>query len=215
MPFLDRHLARLAEACEALGRPQPEPGLSQRLHDAARASEMVVRLTLEAEERIESRPLPPAQPMRTVFSGTVHTRYQWKTTSRETFERARERVVPYRADEVILLSDGLIAEGCISSVFFWLGSTLCTPSLDLGILPGIGRARVLELAAARGVAVQEGHFTRAEIEGLPLFLVNSVRGIIETTRHGDWRTPKGDDRNRWLSESFWNAATVEAGRPRV
>ena len=203
-PFLPQHLARLTASAQALGRPGPEPGFADRILARGGDGDMVVRATLsERGERIEPRAVPPDAPMRIVFSGTRHEPYPHKTTDRETFDRARSRVVPYRADEVILLTgEGVLAEGCVTNLFFWLGSELCTPSLDLGILPGIGRARVLEIAAARGIAVKEGHVRRAEVEGLPLFLVNAVRGIVETTQHG--RSGEvGDDRTRPLAQAFW------------
>jgi len=211
--FLEHHLSRLGNTCRALGLEPPREGLAERLLRQVRAGDMVLRVTLEdGGERIEARPAPATGPMRIVFSGTKHRPYPHKTTDRKVFDEARGRVVPYRADEAILFTeDGLLAEGCITSVFFWLGSTLCTPSLDLGILPGVGRARVLELAQARGVPVQEGRYSRAEMQGLPLFLVNSVRGIMETTLHGDWRSPKGDDRTRLLGEEFW-PVEARAGR---
>jgi 4-amino-4-deoxychorismate lyase len=217
IPFLERHLARLREGCDALDAGRADDGLAARIHGAIKAPEMVIRVTIEdGEERIETRAAPPAQPMRIVFSGTQHEAYPYKSTDRAVFDRARARVVPYRADEAILLGqDGVLAEGCITSVFFWLGATLCTPSLDLGILPGVGRARLIELARSLKISVQEGRFTMAETQGLPLFLVNSVRGIIETTRHGDRHSPVGDDRTRKLADRFWAEAPVETGPSRV
>jgi len=217
MPFLERHLARLREACAALDAGAVDEALGARIQESVKAPDMVIRVTIEeGQERVETRAAPPAEPMRVVFSGTAHQPYPWKSTDRAVFDRARGRVVPYRADEVILLAEGgVIAEGCISSVFFWLGTTLCTPSLDLGILPGIGRARLIELARSLGIPVQQGLFTKAEAQGLPLFLVNSVRGIMETTRHGDRRSPVGDDRTSKLADRFWTEAPVETGPSRV
>ena len=203
VPFLGQHIARLTASCQALGRTPPAPGLDDRVRAHANG-DLIVRVTLdERGERVETRPLPPPAAMRIVFSGTRHEPYPHKTTSRDVFDRARSRVVPFRADEALLLTgDGVLAEGCVTSVFFWLGDALCTPSLDLGILPGIGRARVLELGRERGLPVREGRFQRSEVEGLPMFLVNSVRGVLETAVHGDWRRPQ-DDRTRVLAAHFW------------
>ena len=202
-PFIREHVARLTASCQALGRPAPAPGLDERVQAHA-TGDIIVRVTLdERGERIETRPVPPPAPMRIVFSGTRHEPYPHKSTNRELFDRARSRVVPFRADEAILFNgDGILAEGCVTSVFFWLGETLCTPSLDIGILPGVGRARVLALGRERGLTLREGKFVRSEMEGLPLFLVNAVRGILETAVHGDWRRPQ-DDRTRALAARFW------------
>ena len=204
VPFLERHLARLAASCTALGRSQPEPGLAGRIEAHASAGESIVRVTLdERGERIEPRPVPPAGPMRIVFSGTRHEPYPHKLTVRKLFDRARSLVVPYRADEAVLLTeDGILAEGCVTSVFFWIGDVLCTPSLDIGILPGVGRARVLEVAREKGLEVKEGRFGRPDFQGLPMFLANSVRGVLETATHGDWRR-QGDDRTSLLARHFW------------
>lgn len=204
IPFLDRHLARLGASCAALGVSPPAPGVEERIRACAAAGDIVVRLTCdERGERIETRPVPGSGPMRIVFSGTRHEPYPHKTTERDVFDRARHRVVPYRADEAILMmSDGVLAEGCVTSVFFWLGQVLCTPSLDIGILPSIGRARVIEVARSLGHRVREGRFTKAEAEGLPLFLANSIRGVVETAFHGA-RGHAADDRTRRLAAAFW------------
>lgn len=204
VPFLQAHLDRLAGAVAALHLTAPRPGLEGRVRALATAPDAVVRVTLDQRgERIEARPVPAAGPMRIVFSGTAHEPYPWKTTGRDVFDRARSRVVPYRADEVILMTrDRIVAEGCVTSVFFWMGAELCTPALDVGILPGVGRARVIEAAKARGIPVREERFPREVVEGLPLFLVNSVRGVVEAALHGDWRRT-ADDRTRKLADTFW------------
>jgi branched-subunit amino acid aminotransferase/4-amino-4-deoxychorismate lyase len=203
-PFLPQHLARLTTSCRALGQDAPAEDLPARVLAHAQGGDVIVRVALDARGvRIETRPVPPVEPMRIVFSGTRHEPYPHKTTSRGVFDRARARVVPFRAEEAILFTaDGLLAEGCVTNVFFWLGETLCTPELELGILPGVGRARVLEVARERRIVVREGRFTRAEMEGLPIFLANSVRGVLETAVHGDWRRAR-DDRSRLLAERFW------------
>jgi branched-subunit amino acid aminotransferase/4-amino-4-deoxychorismate lyase len=197
-------VARLTSSCQVTGRQPPEPGIEARVAAHLPAGDVIVRLTLDDRgERIETRAVPPAGPMRIVFSGTRHEVYVHKSTARDVFDRARSRVVPFRADEALLMTgEGFLAEGCVTSIFFWQGSMLCTPDLELGILPGIGRARVLELARQRKIAVEEGRYTRGQVEGLPIFLVNSVRGVLETAVHGDWRRPR-DDRTRALADRFW------------
>jgi branched-chain amino acid aminotransferase len=60
------------------------------------------------------------------------------------------------AFEPLLLNElGELAEGGGSNVFIVAGGTLLTPPLDAGILPGITRAVVLELAREVGVPARE------------------------------------------------------------
>ena len=58
----------------------------------------------------------------------------------------------------MLTPDGWLAEGVTSNVFLVREGRLCTPALDLGVLPGVVRGVVLELAKAENLPVGEGSF---------------------------------------------------------
>lgn len=63
------------------------------------------------------------------------------------------------ADECLVRdTDGAVAEGATSNVFFVDDGTLKTPSVTVPILPGVTRAVVLELAAERGIPVETGTY---------------------------------------------------------
>lgn len=71
------------------------------------------------------------------------------------------------ADDALLLSaeGGLVLEGprfCVG--WFVADGTLCTPSLDLDILPSVTRAAVLEAVEASGGAAREGRWTLEELK---------------------------------------------------
>lgn len=204
IPFLKAHLARLEEGLKGLGLPGAAPGLDERLMAYAGTGEAVLRVTVdESGERIEARPVPADGAMRVAVSGTPHLPYTRKSTDRGVFEAARERIVPYRADEALLLTrERHLAEGCITSVFFFRADTLCTPSLDLMILPGVGRGRVLARAGTHGLAVEEGHYPDGYWDGLPMFLVNAVRGVIPVVPHGQSH-PVQDARIARMAGWFW------------
>jgi branched-chain amino acid aminotransferase group I len=83
-------------------------------------------------------------------------------------------------DESLLLNErDFIAEGSISNVFFVANSGLLTPPVESGILPGVTRHVVMELAGALSIKVREvdirledlGHFDEA-------FLTNSVMELM-------------------------------------
>lgn len=179
IPFLAQHLARLQDGTAAFGIAV-RPGLEQRIRRAATEPELVLRVTVaEGEETIEPRPVPARRLVHVVVAGVVHAPYRLKTTHREAFERAREEAAARGADEALLLTaGGFLAEGSITGVAFWQDG-LCVPELGLGILPSIGRGRLIELARAEGIAVREGRWARPDFTGRAMLLVNSVRGMME------------------------------------
>ena len=83
-------------------------------------------------------------------------------------------------EEALLLNEnGSLTEGSISNVFFVESDALVTPSLGSGILPGITREMVIELAEALGVKVSEGEVKLADLERFDeAFLTNSVIEIM-------------------------------------
>ena len=83
-------------------------------------------------------------------------------------------------DEALLLNEqGFITEGSISNVFFVTGSALVTPPLESGILPGITREVVMELASALGINVAEGEVRLKDLGQFDeAFLTNSVMEIM-------------------------------------
>jgi branched-chain amino acid aminotransferase len=75
--------------------------------------------------------------------------------------------------------EGRLVEGSTSNLFLVKGGELLTPSLDDGLLHGITRRRVLELAAAEGIPTREAHLVPADLKGAAEgFLTSSVRGVL-------------------------------------
>ncbi|HVZ39140.1 MAG TPA: aminotransferase class IV [Candidatus Kapabacteria bacterium] len=80
---------------------------------------------------------------------------------------------------LLLTAEGVVAEGTVSTIFSVRGGRLRTPPLELGVLPGITRGRVLELARALGIEVCEEQFGRASLlAGEECFYANSVRELV-------------------------------------
>lgn len=80
---------------------------------------------------------------------------------------------------LMLTKEKHIAEGIVSNLFFVKNQQLYTPAIDTGILPGITRAFVIQLAMAAGIFVHEGHYTWEHLlEADEIFLTNSVQEIV-------------------------------------
>jgi len=109
-----------------------------------------------------------------------------KTTSRLAYHLAREEARVERADEALLVDpDGQVLEGAVSNVFAVAGGEILTPTLAMGILPGITRALVFALGATLGLAVRERALTVADLQASDeVFLTNSVQEIVPVAALG-------------------------------
>ncbi|AIQ66277.1 aminotransferase class IV [Paenibacillus graminis] len=88
----------------------------------------------------------------------------------------------YGAEGLMLTRQGEIAEGIVSNVFFIKNNILYTPDVATGILPGITREMVLELAHAAGLQTEEGMYRWEQLtEADEIFLTNSVQEIVPVT----------------------------------
>jgi branched-subunit amino acid aminotransferase/4-amino-4-deoxychorismate lyase len=101
-----------------------------------------------------------------------------KSTSWQQAVLARRRVDRRGADEGIYVSEsGHVLEGVTSNIFAVVKNTLLTPHISES-LPGITRARLLELARDAGVATREAPL---ELDVLmdadEVFVTNAVQGL--------------------------------------
>jgi branched-chain amino acid aminotransferase len=68
------------------------------------------------------------------------------------------------ADEALMLNQqGQLTEGTTSNLFWISGRTLKTPAVECGLLPGVTRRLVLELARRNEINITEGGFPPADL----------------------------------------------------
>jgi len=100
-------------------------------------------------------------------------------------------------DAVFVDHGGLLLEGPTTNIWWRSGRILYTPSLDLGILAGVTRAVLLELAPAAGYEVKEGHYELERLDSADeAFTSSSVREVMPVTMLDDrelGRGPAADD----------------------
>lgn len=119
------------------------------------------------------------------FDATLRSTSPWllggvKSTS-YAVNMAAEAEAKRRGDDdaVFVSSDGYVLEGPVTNVWWREGSTLCTPSLDLGILAGVTRSQIQRSAGGLGYGVEEGWFPVARLAGAAeAFTSSSVREIM-------------------------------------
>jgi 4-amino-4-deoxychorismate lyase len=103
-----------------------------------------------------------------------------KTISYATNMAAQRAARSRGADDAILVGlGGELLEAPTATLWWRVGHTLHTPSLDLGILAGITRAVLLDLAPTLGLKVLEGVFSAEDLATADeAFLSSSTRELM-------------------------------------
>jgi branched-chain amino acid aminotransferase len=93
------------------------------------------------------------------------------------------------AFEAIMLNHrGYIAEGTISNIFFIKNKTLFTPAVDVGILDGITRGLIINMAREKGIEVIEGRFRPEELYSAEeIFISSTTMELMPVTMIDDIR----------------------------
>ena len=93
---------------------------------------------------------------------------------------AQSEAVTAGADQAILLNElGFVAECSTSNIFLVVGEQLLTPSTDSGILPGVTREVVLELARGLGITAREGEIPLNDLLlADEAFMTNSIIEVM-------------------------------------
>jgi 4-amino-4-deoxychorismate lyase len=206
-PFrLDAHLERLAASARAIEATLPGglEDLAARAVAAAGGGDLVLRLICTKGREVEGGPVAfaictdiPAsfeeerrRGLRLVLLTTatdplLRAASPWllagvKTISYATNMAAQRTARARGADDAVLVGlGGELLEAPTASLWWRADQTLFTPSLDLGILAGITRATLLDLAPTLGLKVLEGVYTAEDLVAADeAFLSSSTRELM-------------------------------------
>ena len=200
-PFkLPEHLERLAASAERIGLPAVNrlelEELARQALDAAGAPNSVLRLVwtpapaaialvsgladhyddlrARGQTLISLRGIRAEEPW--MLPGVKSTSYAVNMAAEA---EARRRGAD---DAVFVDGSGIVLEGPTTNVWWRRERTLFTPSLDLGILAGVTRATVTELAGEAGYHVEEGPYRLGELQAADeAFTSSSVREVMPVT----------------------------------
>jgi len=96
-------------------------------------------------------------------------------------------------EAIMLNGSGYLTEGTISNIFFYLDDILCTPSVRCGLLDGITRAIILDLAAREGLTVREGEFGKEDIYAASeVFITNTTMEVMPVSQVDEVRYNVGE-----------------------
>jgi branched-chain amino acid aminotransferase len=90
------------------------------------------------------------------------------------------------AQEAVMSStDGWVSEGSVSNIFWVRNGVLKTPDLRVGLLAGVTREAVLEIAVQQGLEVDEGYFLPDDLLGADeVFVTNTTYEVMPVTSLG-------------------------------
>jgi para-aminobenzoate synthetase/4-amino-4-deoxychorismate lyase len=187
---LDAHMARLAASVRSIYGEDP-PDARDLVTSRARGGQLG-RLRLTVEPRpgggFETYVFAAAVEPATIFPGpegaaklftmTVDRGLgEHKWADRAVLERA-EALGPSGGVPLLVSEQGEMLEASRGNIFAVSGGRLLTPPLDGRILPGVARARAIEIAEEMGLEVVEERLEIGEIRSYEdVFLTGSVRGV--------------------------------------
>lgn len=194
-PLWYLHLRRLATSCKALGIPLPGELLTP-----SGGADRIHRLEVGLRGvQLSERPVGSTAPVGLVLATETHLPYPHKTTDRDQFDRALKEARAAGVDDAVMpTAGGYVAECAVWGLFWWEEGRLCAPALELGVLPGVARARLEELTGGLvGRRVRLEHLV-----GRSLFVANAARGVVPVARLEGRSVPQDPGTTR-LSGSFW------------
>ncbi|MBA7634308.1 Branched-chain-amino-acid aminotransferase [subsurface metagenome] len=209
--LLDSHLSRLARSAEILGLPIRVADLKEAVMATIQAnqlSEARIRITISiGEGGVAPDPSTCKKPTVLILAGQYQPYpeqvYQKgfravissiPRNSQSPLSRlksanylesilARQEARKAGVDEALCLNEkGLLAEASMSNIFLITDGILRTPGQESGVLPGITRETILELASQLGINPLEGDIRLDELfHTQEAFLTNSLIEVMPLT----------------------------------
>jgi branched-chain amino acid aminotransferase len=95
----------------------------------------------------------------------------------------REAKLKHAFEAILLTADDKLSDGITSNIYMVHGNKILTPGHAAGIIEGITRGVVLDLARQRGLQVIEGFFEPRDIaDADEMFLTSSTREVVPIAR---------------------------------
>jgi branched-subunit amino acid aminotransferase/4-amino-4-deoxychorismate lyase len=190
--LLEKHVARLERSAISLRLPPPEGviSLAEEVAAAAATDEGALRLFHTGRTLLATAAgLPPGLDalrarglaLVTLRSGAVPTLLAGvKATSYAAAMAAVALAESEGADDALFLGEGeTVLELTTANIWWRVDDVLFTPAVATGVLPGVTRGALVELARGAGYRVQEGLFTLpALLNAEEAFVSSAVREVV-------------------------------------
>ncbi|WP_200308968.1 aminotransferase class IV [Streptomyces adelaidensis] len=220
---LDRHAERFGAACDRFSGPGAVRtnrflrAVAESLPARGRWFPRVELVETESEtrQRLWLRPAPPRTATVRLWAAAGPDRRRLpavKGADLDHLASLRAAAAAAGADEALLVSaEGHVVEGASTSIVWWRGDTLCGPPPGPGLLPGITRALLGELARTAGHQVVTEQATAPDLAGVPVWTLNALHGIRPVTEGlGRFQDTDAAAAERWQSRLAELAVPADA-----
>ena len=104
---------------------------------------------------------------------------------------ARRQALKNGFDEALFLNERAeITEGSAGNIFWFKNSTVYTPAVKCGLLPGTTREIIIESQSELGIEVEEGYFSIEHLfDAEFVFFTNSLLGSVPVSQIDDCEFP--------------------------
>jgi branched-subunit amino acid aminotransferase/4-amino-4-deoxychorismate lyase len=197
-------------------------GVEQHAFDEGPGRAVVIGLALPEDLGRLQRDGVRLVSLRTATDATERARSPWLLPGAKTsgsapntaaWREARER----GGDDAVLVDlQGKLLEGAATNVWWRSGATLFTPGLELGIMAGITRGAIIELAPTLGYQVETGGFGLEALASAEEAFVTSTIAEVVGAIALDGRpigTGEVGEASRALLDALRELAATEAGAP--
>jgi len=141
---------------------------------------------------VSVRPRPPSKETWSLMPATVSLpnrdwQRSYKTGSRITYQVEQARARGEGLEDALFADEkDRILETATGNLFFLHRGSWVTPPLELGLLPGVCRAWLIELGLAREAVL----YLRDLTEVAAVAVTNAVIGVVPVTAIGSYRFPR-------------------------
>jgi 4-amino-4-deoxychorismate lyase len=207
--LFDWHMERLCEGCDQIGIEwkMSAAEVKEQIHDLLEVNHLTdayIRISVSAgpegvglisdryrnpQTIIYSKPLPSfsaelytmGKPLQIldIVRNVPETKVRLKSFQFMNNWLGRKEIGSHHREGLFMTKEGFLAEGITSNLFFIKNGILHTPSIETGILPGITRRFVLQLADNLELEAEEGLYPFSSLlEADEVFLTNSIQEIV-------------------------------------
>ena len=198
--FFDAHFKRLTQSSKGIGMPFPIEELEVKswITDLLKTNKLLnARVKIIISQRagdkfnvsIFSSPLEKSPESYSLIAYKLgrdpnSVSFKHKTTSRADSYMAYKEALELRFNDALYINEkNELIECTRANIFLVLEDRIITPLLECGILSGVTRSKIIEIAKKEGITVEEKNVNNLYLnKAKSVFITNAIIGIMKVSK---------------------------------